>query len=165
MPSEDTSTVALKAAAGTGVWFTLTGVVHFRPRERGFLYVLAPGAGGNATTTMLTAQGSGQLETNAVGADADFGFPFGTAKFKLDENPGAEDFTVIYSPTPLLKPAFLTEKAGRKLTPAEVGELEELRAKHKAAGAPAQEVKEDGGAKRVAVSRISPRTRGPTTSH
>ncbi|MCA1632934.1 MAG: serine/threonine-protein kinase [Acidobacteria bacterium] len=125
---------------------------HFKPRERGYLYIIGPGAGGNALMTILTAQGAGQLKSNVVSSDADFQFPFGGAKLKLDENPGAEDFTVIFSPKPLLSPSFLAGKFLHELTPAEVKELEDLRAQSKSAGAPALETKGEGGERRVAVS-------------
>jgi serine/threonine-protein kinase len=125
---------------------------HFKPRERGYLYIIGPGAGGNALMTILTAQGAGQLKSNVLASDADFQFPFGGAKLKLDDNPGAEDFTVIFSPSPLLSPSFLAGKYLHELTPAEVKELEDLRAQTKAAGAPSVEVKSEGADRRVAVS-------------
>jgi serine/threonine protein kinase len=136
------------ASLKSGQFFRL----HFRSRERGYLYIVAPGKGGNAPTTILTAQGSRGLETNLVPGDADFVLPFGRFKFKLDTNPGAEDLIVIHSPTLLTSPAFLAGKAEQKLTLEEVAELEALRAGHKAAGAHALEVKEEGGERRVAVS-------------
>ncbi|HEU4597939.1 MAG TPA: protein kinase [Pyrinomonadaceae bacterium] len=136
------------ATLKSGQFFKL----HFYPRERGYLYIVAPGKGGNAPTTVLTAQGSGKLETNFVSGDADFRFPFGELKFELDKNPGAEDLIIIYSPTLLEAPAFLAGKDGYKLTTPEVAQLEELRAKHKAAGAHEKEVKGEGGERRVVVT-------------
>src|SRR3712207_7596032 len=43
----------------------------------------------------------------------------------------SEGYTVIFSPTPLLSPPFLAEPALRRLSPAEVKELEDFRARHK----------------------------------
>jgi serine/threonine-protein kinase len=124
---------------------------HFMPKERGYLYIIAPGAKGNAQITLLTVQGAGELKSNRVGEGADFAFPFGGAKLKLDENPGADDFTFIFSPTPLMKPSFLTGKPFHELTPAEVNELEEFRAQFKS-NAPSVAVSGDGDARRVTVS-------------
>ncbi|HZI17934.1 MAG TPA: protein kinase [Pyrinomonadaceae bacterium] len=124
-------------------------VFHFRPPTRGYLYVVGPGEG-NAPTTFLTAKGAGSLASNLVPANSVFTFPSGGAKLRLDERPGADEFTVIFSPTPLDAPAFLNREFLRRLTPAEVRELEELRARgvSEAAGL---EVKEEGGERRVAV--------------
>lgn len=126
-------------------------VIHFSSPERGYLYIIGPGAGGNALITLLTAQGAGQLKSNLVGAGSDFTFPFGGAKLKLDDNPGAEDFTVIFSRVPLLAPEFLTKPFLHELTPAEVREFEDFRLKHEAERRPEFEVKDAGGEKRVAV--------------
>ncbi|HEY0099084.1 MAG TPA: protein kinase [Pyrinomonadaceae bacterium] len=127
---------------------------HFTPRERGYLYIVGPGAG-NATKTFLTARPLGVLKTNLALADADFIFPYGEGEvLELDKNPGAEEYLIIFSHTPLLSPAFLAESAGRELAPAELKELEDLRVRAKTA-APVADVKElksgDGGAA-VAVS-------------
>src|SRR5579885_2049302 len=135
------------ATLQSGKWFKF----HFVPKERGYLYIIGPGAGGNAQMTMLTAQGAGALKSNLVGAGADFAFPFGATKFKLDDNPGADDFTFIYSPTPLMSPAFLADKFQHQLTPAEVKELEDFRAQFKS-NAPAVETKGEGDARAVEVS-------------
>jgi eukaryotic-like serine/threonine-protein kinase len=143
------------ATLQSGKWFKF----HFVPKERGYLYIIGPGANGNAQQTLLTAQGAGQLKSNLVGAGADFAFPFGATKFKLDDNPGADDFTFIFSPTPLMSPAFLTDKFLHELTPAEVKELEDFRAQFKA-DAPTVESKGEGDARSVEVSVPQPATAG-----
>ena len=125
---------------------------HFTTRERGYLYIIGPGEKGNAQMTFFTAQGGGLLKTNLVAADSDFAFPSGEDKtLVLDEHPGIEEYMVIFSPTPLLKPAFLAEKNLKPLTPAEVKELEDFRAEHKTAAA-SLAVNDGGGGRRVAVS-------------
>lgn len=124
---------------------------HFMAKERGYLYIIVPGEKGNAQITMLTAQGAGALKSNLVGAGADFVFPFGGAKLKLDDNPGADDFTFIFSPSPLMSPSFLAGKFMHELTPAEVKELEDFRAQFKS-GAPAVAAQGEGDARRVTVS-------------
>ena len=121
---------------------------HFKPRERGYLYIIGPGDG-NATKTFLTARPIGVLKSNLALADADFAFPYGADEvLELDKNSGTEEYLVIFSHTPLLAPAFLAARAGRELTPAELKELEDLRARAKTA-APVADVKEvsanDGG--------------------
>jgi hypothetical protein len=114
---------------------------HFMPRERGYLYIIGPGAG-NATKTFLTARPIGVLKTNLALADADFIFPYGEGEvLELDKNAGTEEYLIIFSHTPLLTPAFLAESAGRELTPAELKELEDLRARAKTA-VPIADVKE-----------------------
>jgi len=130
---------------------------HFVPKERGYLYIIAPGEKGNAQVTLLTAQGAGALKSNLVGAGADFVFPFGGAKLKLDENAGADDFTFIFSPTPLMSPSFLAGKFLHELTPAEVKELEDFRAQFKS-GVPSVAAQGDGDARRVTVSAPQPAT-------
>jgi len=114
---------------------------HFMPRERGFFYIIGPGEG-NAPTTFLTAQPLGIMKTNQAPAGADFSFPYGGGQvLQLDRNPGTEEYVVIFSPTPLLKPEFLAARAGHELTPAELNQLEELRPRDKTA-VPVTNVKE-----------------------
>jgi serine/threonine-protein kinase len=136
-------------------------VLHFRAPTRGYLYIVGPGEG-NAPTTFLTAKGAGRLASNLVPAGSDFAFPAGGEKLRLDDRPGADEFTVIFSPRPLAAPAFLNREFLHKLTPAELRELEELRAQ--AGPAPAGlEVTEEGGERRVAVRlpRDAPREARP----
>ena len=130
---------------------------HFTPRERGYFYIIGPGEG-NAPMTFLTAQPVGVLKTNQSAAGADFIFPYGKDKngeeyvLELDRNPGTEEYTVIFSPMPLLSPAFLAAPAGHQLTPAEIKEWEEFRAQHKTA-APVLDVKDNSeGQPAVSVS-------------
>jgi eukaryotic-like serine/threonine-protein kinase len=129
---------------------------HFMPKERGYLYIIGPGAGGNAQVTLLTGQGAGPLKSNLAPADADFAFPSWT-KLKLDDTPGTDDFTFIFSPTPLMSPAFLAGKFMHELSPAEVKELEDFRAQFRA-DAPQVAAAGEGGDRRVAVSAPQPAT-------
>ncbi|MFL6227661.1 MAG: protein kinase domain-containing protein [Pyrinomonadaceae bacterium] len=126
---------------------------HFSPGARGYLYVVGPGRG-NAPTTFLTAQPTvGLLKTNQAAQGSDFAFPYGAGQvLELDKNPGTEEYTVIYSETPLLAPAFLAARAGHELSPAELKELDDLRARAQTT-ATSLDVKEKGaGAEAVAVS-------------
>jgi hypothetical protein len=137
----------------SGKWFKF----HFMTRRRGYLYIVGPYRDGNAQVTMLTAQGAGELKSNLVGADADFSFPFGGTKLHLDDNPGADDFTFIFSTAPLTSPSFLAGRYLRELTPAEVGELEEFRARYRS-DAPEVSVTGEGAERRVNVLAPEPAT-------
>jgi serine/threonine-protein kinase len=129
---------------------------HFMPKERGYLYIIGSGKDGNAQTMFLTAQGAGALKTNLVGAGADFAFP-SDVRLHLDKKPGSDEFTFIFSPSPLMSPAFFTEKFKHELTPAEIKELEDFRAQFKSA-APSVAVSGEGDARRVTVSAPQPAT-------
>jgi hypothetical protein len=114
---------------------------HLSPRENGFLYIVGPGEG-NVPTTFLTAKPievSG-VDTNEVSAGADFAFPNGDDNWiQLDKTAGTEFWTIIFSPTPLSSPAFLTAEAGSELSEEEQTEFEGFKAQHKA-NAPATDV-------------------------
>jgi hypothetical protein len=132
---------------------------HFVTRERGYLYIVGPGAG-NAPTTFLTARPAGIMRSNLAAAGADFAFPYGDGQvLELDKNPGTEEYVVIFSRTPLLSPAFLATESGHELTPAELKELEDLRAQAKTA-LPIADVKSTdaraGGAASVSVVVAAP---------
>jgi serine/threonine-protein kinase len=122
---------------------------HFRPAERGYLYIVGPGAKGNVPMTFLTAQGAGALKTNQVLKDADFVFPLGQ-KLVLNDIPGTEEYTVIFSPTPLSKPSFLTGKYLHELTTEEMKEFDDFLAEHRA-NTPSASIKDEGGQKAVSV--------------
>jgi serine/threonine-protein kinase len=131
---------------------------HFIPKTRGYLYIIGPGAGGNAQLTLLTAQGAGTLKSNLVGGGADFAFPsVGGARLKLDDNPGADEFTFIFSPTPLMSPSFLAGKFMHELSPTEVKELEDFRAQFKS-DAPEVAARGEGAERRVNVLAPEPAT-------
>ncbi len=125
---------------------------HFVARERGYLYIVGPGVG-NAPTTFLTARPTGIMKTNLAPAGADFVFPYGEGQaLELDNNPGTEEYVVIFSRTPLLAPAFLAAESGHELTPAELKELEDLRARAKTASAFADVKDSDAQGAAVAVA-------------
>ncbi len=124
--------------------------IHFKAADRGYLYIVGPGEKGNVPMTFLTAQGAGALKTNQVLKGADFVFPLGQ-KLVLNDIPGTEEYTLIFSPTPLLKPAFLAGKFTHELTPEEVKEFEDLRGQLKAV-APTASVEDAGGEKIISVA-------------
>jgi serine/threonine protein kinase len=144
---------SLAPALASGKWFKF----HFVMRQRGYLYIIGPFKDGNAQTTLLTAKGGPKLETNFVGAGADYSFPFGEKKLNLDKNPGADDFTFVFSQTPLTSPAFLKGDYLHKLTPDEVAEWENFRAQFKA-DAPELSVRGEGAEQVVTVLAPEPAT-------
>lgn len=108
--------------------------MHFTPRENGYLYIVGPGEK-NVPTTFLTAKpfpDSG-VTSNAVRNGADFSFPSGGGNWiTLDKTPGTENYTVVFSSTPLSSPSFLTATAGQPLTAAEQKEWDDFKAQFKA---------------------------------
>jgi len=132
---------------------------HFVTRERGYLYIVGPGVG-NAPTTFLTARPAGIMKTNLASAGADFTFPYGEGQvLELDKNPATEEYVVIFSRTPLLSPAFLATDAGHVLTPAELKELEDLRARSKTA-LPVADVKDSGAQGEAATVIVAVQSAG-----
>jgi serine/threonine protein kinase len=127
---------------------------HFVPRERGYLYIIAPGRK-NVPTTFLTARPSSSsgVTTNLVEAGADYSFPAGKDNWigiTRDERMMA--FTVIFSPAPLATPGFLMARAGRELTGTEQHELTLFRKEFETS---APEVLLDAGSQqsRITVTR------------
>jgi len=104
--------------------------LHFSPSESGYLYIIGPGDG-NAPTTFLTAKPATEfgVKSNEVKSGQDFVFPADTAKkenwMNLDETAGTDEFTIIFSGTPLTTPAFLEDDALRELTDKEKSELDQ----------------------------------------
>lgn len=119
---------------------------HFSPRENGYLYIVGPGEE-NVPTTFLTdkpIEASG-VDSNQVSATKDFAFPSGDGNWiQLDKTEGTEYWTVIFSPTPLSSPSFLSAEAGTELTEEEQTEFEQFRNQHKA-NAPATTVNTGAG--------------------
>ncbi len=108
--------------------------LHFAPRENGYLYIIAPGEK-NIPTTFLTAKPIPEsgVKSNEVKSGVDFSFPGGEGNWiTLDKSSGTENYTIIFSPTQLASPSFLSAAAARQLTPDEQKELEDFRAQFKA---------------------------------
>jgi serine/threonine protein kinase len=103
---------------------------HFSPSESGYLYIIGPGDA-NAPTTFLTAKPATEfgVKSNEVKSGQDFVFPADTAKkenwMNLDQNAGTDEFTIIFSGTPLTTPAFLEEDALRELSASEKSEFDQ----------------------------------------
>ncbi len=107
---------------------------HFVLSENGYLYIVGPGEQ-NQPTAFLTAKppAISGLESNQVSKDVDFSFPSGLEHWlKLDKKAGTEDYTIIFSPTPLNEPKFLSAEAtGEPLTREAQMELTSFLAKYK----------------------------------
>ncbi|MCI0487634.1 MAG: hypothetical protein L0229_13665, partial [Blastocatellia bacterium] len=88
--------------------------VHFTPRERGYLYIIAPGEG-DVPTIFLTAE--------PVAAKADYQFPPGNNWIRARSTEETINFTIVFSPVPLRAPTFLASPVGRKLAEADLKEL------------------------------------------
>ncbi|HYJ46960.1 MAG TPA: protein kinase [Pyrinomonadaceae bacterium] len=148
-PNGDSARVAGTVPLASGQSFKF----HFTPRQDGYLYIIGPDDKGKLMT-FLTSEPIPDtgVETNEVENGEAFTFPEDEEDDKetkehwvtLDKKPGTENFTVIFSPTQLTDPAFLTKKAGRTLSAEEEKELEDFRAKHKA-NAPTTAVLNGGG--------------------
>jgi serine/threonine-protein kinase len=108
---------------------------HFNPSESGFVYIIGPGPH-NATATFLTARPSAEsgLKTNEAHSGLDFAFPAGnTANFiTLDQTPGMDEFTIIFSSKAISTPAFFAGPSEHELTAEEQKQWNDFRARFKA---------------------------------
>jgi serine/threonine-protein kinase len=110
---------------------------HFSPSENGYLYIIGPG-NNNAPTTFLTAKPATAfgVKTNEVKSGQDFAFPAETSNstnwLTLDQNPGTDEFTIIFSPKPMEDLNFLNSPALKELTPEEQKQLASVREQGKA---------------------------------
>ena len=148
-PNGDSARVAGTVPLASGQSFKF----HFKPRENGYLYIVGTGDNGKPMTFLTSepVEGTG-VDTNEVENGEAFIFPEdeeGAKETKenwitLDKKPGTESYTVIFSPTQLTEPAFLTKKAGRPLSSEEQKELDDFKAKYKA-NAPTTAVINGGG--------------------
>jgi hypothetical protein len=119
---------------------------HLVPQEDGYVYIIGPGEK-SVPTTFLTAKPIVQYgKTNQVKSGADFVFPsVGSGEWlQEDQTTGQENYTIIFSPTPLSSPGFLNAPANRALTSAEQAEWQAFRDQHKA-NSPVTNVKTEGG--------------------
>ncbi|HEV7889386.1 MAG TPA: protein kinase [Pyrinomonadaceae bacterium] len=128
---------------------------HFKPEEQGFLYLVGPNDKGNAQMTFLTALGDDALKSNLLLKGVDFVYPTdaGTVsrRITLESKTAADEMIFIFSPKPLMSPAFLTKQHKYELKPEDVSALFELRTQSKS-DAPTFAVAGEGGERRVAVN-------------
>jgi len=102
---------------------------HFKPRESGYLYLVALGKSG--IMSFLTAQPIPDtgVTTNRLKEGEDFKFPDDGQWFEIQPDSDKTPFIVIFSPTQIKTPAFLSAPAGRNLNDSEKLELDQLRKK------------------------------------
>ncbi len=107
---------------------------HFEFTEDGYVYIVGPGEG-SRPTAFLTAKPPPRsgLSSNKVTKGSGFTFPTGIERWlELDKNPGTEDYTIVFSPTPLTNPSFFNSQAtGSPMTDQENQELAAFLAKYK----------------------------------
>lgn len=137
---------------------------HFEFKESGYLYIVGPGEK-NKPTAFLTAKPAriSGLDTNQVAKGVDFSFPSGLEHWlKLDKKAGTEDYTIIFSPSPLTEPPFFTGAAtGNPLSETEEAELTSFLAKHKNAD-PVIEINDKDASQPFAAVKAA-RSDGATT--
>jgi hypothetical protein len=104
---------------------------HFTFEEDGYLYIFGPGGNTNQPTAFLTSKPLAQtgVTSNKVTKGVEFSFPKDVKNdeqnwLTLDKNPGTDNFTVIFSKSPLSSPSFLSEQVtGEPLPSAQQTEL------------------------------------------
>jgi hypothetical protein len=105
---------------------------HFSPSENGYLYIIAP-SDKNVLTTLLTSKPLTDfgIKTNEIKSGQDFAFPAETSKqtswLNFDQNPGTDEFIMIFSPKPMEGLDFLNNAALHQLTADEQKQLAALR--------------------------------------
>jgi len=128
---------------------------HFSPSQSGYLYILGPGEN-NAAAIFLSAQptaGSG-LKSNEVRSGLDFSFPADTGTrenfITLDQKPGTDEFTFVFSPALITTPAFFAGPSEHHLTAEELKHWNDFQAQAKANAATTEVIK-TGASPQVAV--------------
>jgi len=109
--------------------------LHFVPSQDGYLYIIGPGKK-NKPTAFLTASPTADAtgwSNNQVKKGVDVSFPAGNDVkgnerwLALDKKPGTENYTLIFSPTPIESPGFLKNaKSGYELSDGDQQELVSL---------------------------------------
>jgi serine/threonine protein kinase len=139
--------------------------IHFSPSENGYLYIVGPGRS-NAPTTFLTNNPVAEsgVKTNEVKSGLAFSFPADSGNnahwLTLNTTPGTDEFTMIFSMTPLLVPGFLDQKAGHELTQDEQKQLSDLQTQFKATSVGTEVIK-NGASPSVAVKIPQSETDAP----
>ncbi|HYX27847.1 MAG TPA: protein kinase [Pyrinomonadaceae bacterium] len=101
---------------------------HFSPSESGYLYIIGPGDG-NVPTIFLSGKPASEfgVKNNEIQSGQDFVFPVDSKTnynwMNLDNTPGTDEFTLIFSGTRLTTPAFLDQAALHQLSNSEQAEL------------------------------------------
>jgi hypothetical protein len=101
---------------------------HFKPRQSGYLYLIALGKNGRLQTflTEYPIPASG-VTTNWSAGGNDYLFPDGGQWFMLPGDAESAPFTIIFSHEPLKMPNFLALKSGHELNESDLQSLAALR--------------------------------------
>lgn len=101
---------------------------HFKPRQSGYLYLIALGKNGRLQTflTEFPIPASG-VTTNWSAGGNDYLFPDGGQWFMLPGDAESAPFTIIFSHEPLKIPNFLALKSGHELNESDLQSLAALR--------------------------------------
>src|ERR1044072_460267 len=128
---------------------------HFSPNDSGYVYLVGTGAN-NAPAVFLSAQppkGSG-LKTNQVSSAVDFTFPADTGSqtnfIRLNDTPGTDEFTFVFSPSPISSPGFFAGPSEHYLTAEEQKQWNDFQTQAKANAATTEVIKA-GGSPQIAV--------------
>jgi hypothetical protein len=121
-PNAQTARVAALVPLASGQSFKF----HFTFKEDGYLYIFGPG-NDNQPTAFLTTKPLPEtgVTSNQVTQGIEFSFPSGSGNnLTLDKKPGTDNFTVIFTKTPLPGPSFLNEPVtGRPLSESQQADL------------------------------------------
>jgi len=105
---------------------------HFAFNEQGYLYIFGPGKG-NKPTAFLTGKPMPDtgVTSNKVNQGVDFSFPNGPGNdLNLDERPGTDNFTVIFSRNPLSSPFLNEPVTGKPMSPSQQADLKAFVSKY-----------------------------------
>ena len=94
---------------------------HFTFDDDGYLYIFGPGGDTNRPTAFLTTKPLALtgVTSNRVTKGVEFSFPKGAgSNLTLDKNPGTDNFTVVFSKTPLSSPSLFNEQVTGEPLPA-----------------------------------------------
>ena len=102
--------------------------------ESGYVYIIGPNEQNKPTVFLSTKPSTGTgLKTNEVKAGKEFSFPNGDGLLGLDNKPGTDKFTVVFSKTRLESPSFTTaEVTGEALSSSQLAEFSDFVAKYTA---------------------------------
>jgi serine/threonine protein kinase len=138
---------------------------HFTFGEEGYVYIFGPGPDSNQPTAFLTTKpwpDSG-VASNKANKGVDFSFPSGAGNnLKLDDNPGTDNFTVIFSKNPIQSPSFFNDPVtGDPLSPSQQSELKAFVSKYQEKRAVTELDESNARAPFVRVKAISDQTSNP----
>jgi serine/threonine-protein kinase len=130
-PNAQSARVAALVPLASGQSFKF----HFTFSEDGYLYIFGPGDD-NLPTAFLTTKPLPEsgVRSNRVTSGIEFSFPSGSGNnLTLDKNPGTDNFTVIFTKTPLPEPSFLNETVtGKPLSESQQADLKAFVGKYQA---------------------------------